>query len=215
MHSKPNLLSWACGERKYRVYYRVPSEESGQLILKRLELPSDFQKRILNIMLEVRVCRMCNQLMDFLLIGQWWGSRVVFWKSLSSTFCFQGVCGPCVCGEHAVTTLHLNEGLKFLQNSSKMCIRLLCLSLQERLGLYFIIELLFKLSLLFLLTAFLFVFFLHFLSSLISNCLSLLFRIQGRPKRQSLFLQKRNGKHRWVCHQEALHGSFMVSVFTY
>ena len=70
MHSKPNLLSWACGERKYRVYYRVPSEESGQLILKRLELPGDFQKRILNVMLEVRVCRMWNQLMDFLLIGQ-------------------------------------------------------------------------------------------------------------------------------------------------
>ena len=55
MHSKPNLLSWACGERKYSIYYRAPSEESGQLILKRLELPRDFQERIFKVMLEVRV----------------------------------------------------------------------------------------------------------------------------------------------------------------
>lgn len=55
MHSKPNPLSWACGERKYSIYYRAPSEESGQLILKRLELPSDCQEKIFKVMLEVRV----------------------------------------------------------------------------------------------------------------------------------------------------------------
>ena len=45
----------------------------------------------------------------------------------------------------------------FLQNKSKICVGLLCISLEEELGLCFITDLLFKLSLLFLLDSFSFV----------------------------------------------------------
>ena len=62
-----------------------PNKEKGWLILKRPELPDGFQGRVFkgNIWGEGR--RVC----DFLLIGWWWGNRVMFPESQSPTFCFQ------------------------------------------------------------------------------------------------------------------------------
>ena len=63
--------------------------------------------------------------------------------------------------------------------------RLFCVSLQKELRLCFITELVFKPSLLFLLDCFSFVY--CSLTPLISNCLSLLFRTQGKPRRLKPF----------------------------
>ena len=44
-HSKANLLTPGCGEGKYSVYFRAPSKENGQLMLRRPKLPNGFQER--------------------------------------------------------------------------------------------------------------------------------------------------------------------------
>lgn len=44
---KPNLLLPHCGDSKYSIYCRASSKESGQLVLKRPELPNGFQGRVL------------------------------------------------------------------------------------------------------------------------------------------------------------------------
>ena len=51
----------------------------------------------------VMVQRGCDQLMDFLLIGWWWGK----WESASSTFWFQPVWGLRACEQHTVNFSHL------------------------------------------------------------------------------------------------------------
>ena len=45
MCSKANLLTPGCGEGMYSICCRVPSKENEQLMLKRPELPDDFQAR--------------------------------------------------------------------------------------------------------------------------------------------------------------------------
>lgn len=41
--NKANLLTPGCGEGKYSIYHKALSKENGQLIFKRLELPTGFQ----------------------------------------------------------------------------------------------------------------------------------------------------------------------------
>ena len=43
--SKADLPTPGCGERKYKIYFRVPHKENGKLMLKRPKLPDDFQGR--------------------------------------------------------------------------------------------------------------------------------------------------------------------------
>ena len=43
--SKADLLTPGCGERKYKIYFRVPHKENGKLMLKRPKLPDNFQGR--------------------------------------------------------------------------------------------------------------------------------------------------------------------------
>ena len=53
----------------------------------------------------VMVQRRCNQHVDILLIGWWWGNR----GSTSSTFWLQPIWGLLACGQHTVNFLHLLE----------------------------------------------------------------------------------------------------------
>ena len=72
-----------------------------------------------------------------------------------------------------------------------MCIRLLCVSLEGKLRPCFITELIG-----FPTEPFAFSLFLHALTSLISNCLSLLFGTQGRPRRLKPFSTNKKRGHR-------------------
>ena len=70
-----------------------PSKENKQLVLKSPELPEGCQRRVFKgkfVGGEGEGCRVC----DSLLIGWWWGNRVVFRESQSSAFTFQPVWGP-------------------------------------------------------------------------------------------------------------------------
>ena len=75
--SKVSLLTPASGEGEYSIYFRVPSEEYGQLMLKRTELTSSFQGRNFKGNIWGESCRVH----DFLLISWWWGNRVVLQES--------------------------------------------------------------------------------------------------------------------------------------
>ena len=50
------------------------SKEKGQLMLKRPKLPDSFGGRVFKDKIWGEGCRVC----DFLLIGWWWGNRVMF-----------------------------------------------------------------------------------------------------------------------------------------
>ena len=52
-------------------YSTAPREENGQLVPRRPELPSGFQVRVLKGNNRGEGCRMCDQLVDLLLIGKW------------------------------------------------------------------------------------------------------------------------------------------------
>ena len=91
-------------------------------------------------------------------------------------------------------------------------VRLLCISLEEELGLCFITDLFFKLSYFSCLTAF--PLFLHPLTSLISYCLSFLFGPQGSPRRiKPFFLPRRNGEHR-KSHKVLPSFSYLLNFFS-
>ena len=90
--------------------------------------------------------------------------------------------GFCFCGKVCIRSLWWGKIWIRSLWCRKICIRLLCISLEEEVGLYFIAELLFNPS---CLTAF--PLFQHSLTSLISNCLSVLLGTQGRPRRLNLF----------------------------
>ena len=74
-------------------YSTAPREENRQLVPRRPEHPSGFQVRVLKGNSRGEGCRMCDQLVDPLLIGKWWGNRVMFQESQSSAFCFHLVEG--------------------------------------------------------------------------------------------------------------------------
>ena len=174
-----------------------PSKEKRWLTIRKMKLPDSFQGEVFKGNIWGEGCRVH----DFLLIGWWWGYRVVFQESQSSTFWFQPVWG--LCSDHPPPGWGV---LFFLQNNSKVCIRLLCISLGEELGLLLSLNYCF-------LTAF--PLFLHSLTSLISDCLRLLFGTQGRPRRPKPFSRNKKGgggKQRGFCTQEGPRGSCSVSV---
>ena len=78
------------------------------------------------------------QVCDFLLIGWWWGNREVLQESQSSAFWFQPVWNLSM-----YLLSRIWEEPSFLQNNSKICIRLLCMSLEEKLRFCFVASLLF------------------------------------------------------------------------
>ena len=127
----------------------------------------------------------------FLLISWWWGksgvSEIFIIHLLIPVFW-----GLHTCGLHDVTTLQAGKGILVLLNNSKICIRLLCISFEEELGLSFITELLFKLLLLFL---FALPLFLYALTSLV-NYLCPLFGTQGRPRRLKPFATNKKQRTR-------------------
>ena len=70
-----------CGEGKYSIYCRASSKENRQLMIKRPKFLDGFQERVFKGNIWGEGCRGH----DFLLIGWWWGDRVVFQKSSSSS----------------------------------------------------------------------------------------------------------------------------------
>ena len=104
-HSKVNLLSLGYSEGKCSIYCRYQARSPGQLVLKKPKLPEDFQGNVFKDMVRERDCGVCDQLVDILLIGWWWGNR----ESTSSTFWFQPVWSLRACGQHTVKFFHLLE----------------------------------------------------------------------------------------------------------
>ena len=83
-------------------------------MLKRPKLPQGLSGKVHKDRVREGDCGVCDQLVDILLIGWWWGNR----KSASSTFWFQLVWGLRAYGQHTVNFFHL-EGFQYLQNGSK------------------------------------------------------------------------------------------------
>ena len=46
MQSNAKALTLGCGEGKYSIYCRAPSQENGQVMLRRPELPDGFWERV-------------------------------------------------------------------------------------------------------------------------------------------------------------------------
>ena len=103
VHNKANLLTSGCGEGKCSVCCRAPSKESRQLVLRRPNHPESFQGKVFKDRIREGWCGVCDQLMDILLIGWWWGNQ----ESTSSTFWFQPVWGLRACGQQTVNFFHL------------------------------------------------------------------------------------------------------------
>ena len=66
--------------KKSAVFIAGTSKGFRQLILKRPKLPMAFRQRFINIGRGRRLRCVCDQLVDILLIGWWWGN----WESASS-----------------------------------------------------------------------------------------------------------------------------------
>ena len=65
-------------------------------------------------------CRICDQLMDILLIGWWWGNRVIFQESASSTFWFQPIWSLPACGQHVINFIHVVKVLIYAKQLKDM-----------------------------------------------------------------------------------------------
>ena len=129
-----------------------PSKNSW-LMLKKPELPDGFQESIFIGKIWGEGSRVC----DFLLIGQWWGSKVLLQES---------------CAQPEVTILHLGRGLRSCKRTERYCY-IYSLRRNKDPALYC-----------FLIASPLF---LHFLTSLDRKCLNLLFGTQGGLGGRSLF----------------------------
>ena len=184
----------------HRVVVQGASKEKGQLMLKRLELPDGFQSGVLKTTLGMRVtgCAI-NSWTFFWLVGgeiTGWCTGNLNHQSPGSS---QSGWGLCAGGQHVVNILHLvggGGGPSFCRTTQRY-VRLLSLSLQEELGvLWLYCSSYYYFS---CLPAF---FVSTFSTSLIINCLSLLFGTWGRPRRGKLFLQTGSGRHGGACTQE-------------
>ena len=101
--SKAHLLPLGFGEAKCSVYCRVPRKECRQLVFKRPKVPSGFQRKVFRDRVRDRGCEVCDELVDILLIGWWWGN----WNSTSSVSRFQPLWGLSAGGQHTVNFSHL------------------------------------------------------------------------------------------------------------
>ena len=131
--------------------------------------------------------RVCDKLLHNSLIGCWWGNRVMFLESQSSTFWFQLVWGLRACGQHTVNFFHLVGVLVSAQRLKVMAHEIIYSPWGGTQGpwLSFMAK-----QLLFCL-AWLFSFVSEFLTSLIKFSLWNL----GKAKEAKGFLQMRGGGH--------------------
>ena len=106
---------------------------------------------------------------------------------------FPPVWGQHACGQHGVTILH--PGWRVLQNNSKICVRLFCVSLEEELGILRLCFITKLLSYHYFSCVTACPLFLRFLTYLIRNFFSLLFGTQRRPRTLKPFLQIKNRGH--------------------
>ena len=125
--NKAHLLTAGCGEGKGNVYCRC-QEESRQLALKRPELSHSFQGQIIKGRVRGVSCEVCDQLMDNLLTGWWWGIR----EPTPSIFWF-----PLVWGLHAVGNIQSTSstwwGFQYLQTAQRTWLRIWSAALEEKL----------------------------------------------------------------------------------
>ena len=82
---------------------QVQVRSPGQLVLKRCGLAKVFQGKVYKDRMREGGCEVCDQFVDILLIGWWWGN----WESTSSAFGFQRIWGLRACGQHIVNFFHL------------------------------------------------------------------------------------------------------------
>ena len=68
-HSKVDLLMEACSEAKCSVYCKISDQSSGQLMLRKPELPSGFQGDIFKVQVRKGSPRICDQLVHNSLTG--------------------------------------------------------------------------------------------------------------------------------------------------
>ena len=87
--------------KKIRIYYRVPSKENDQPMLKRSILPNGFQETLLKVNIRGVGCKVFDQFMDMILTCWWWGNREIFQESQPSTFWFwfQLILVLCACDQ--------------------------------------------------------------------------------------------------------------------
>lgn len=67
--SKVDLLMEACSEAKCSVYCKISDQSSGQLMLRKPELPSGFQGDIFKVQVRKGSPRICDQLVHNSLTG--------------------------------------------------------------------------------------------------------------------------------------------------
>ena len=100
--SKAHLLTLGCDGGKYSVYCRRQARKTGSSCSEDLKSPVTFREVFLRTVWEIR-----DQLMHSSPAGWWWGNKVMFQGSQSSTFWFQTVWGLHTGSQHAVNFFHL------------------------------------------------------------------------------------------------------------
>ena len=97
------LLTPVCGEGNYSLYFKtasvVPSKDNGQLMLKITKFPYGFQGRAFRGNMRNEGCKV--------VIGWWWGSRVMFGECQLSLSWLQRVWGLTAGDQHKVNFFHL------------------------------------------------------------------------------------------------------------
>ena len=90
------------------MFVAQPSGEKGQLMFKGPELPDGFQGRVFKGNIRGEGCRVCDQLIDFLLFcGEVTGDASgILIINLLVPACL----GSSACAQHVVTILHLRGG---------------------------------------------------------------------------------------------------------
>ena len=83
-------------------------------MFKRPELPEGFQGKVYKDKVREGICRVCDQLIEILLVGWQWGN----WESAPSNFWLQPVWGLQACGQRKVNFFQL-VGVLVYANSSK------------------------------------------------------------------------------------------------
>ena len=169
-------------------------------MLKRPELLDGLQRRLFKAPLGVGVVWYGISSGTFFQLVVGGEVTVMFQESKSSTFWFQLVQGlVLVLSMQSLSSTWVGGGdiLVPAKQLKYMC-QMLCISLEQELGLYFVTAP---------------PLFLHSLNSLISNCLSLLFGTQGRSRKlKSLSTNKKQGTQRCFGSWEGPSGSCSVSI---
>ena len=132
--AKANLPTLGCGEGKYSTYHVLQGTSQGEQAASALKASTP-QWLSEKVFFRRQRLGWGLQFVDFLLIGWWWGYRLIFLELQSSTHPVKsGVqCLWSACSHHPPPRWES----QILQNNSKLCVRLLCMPYEKELGLCF------------------------------------------------------------------------------